>query len=255
MTDELSNRSITDRTYWESYYSTKEANTDEVKKLGHVYDKYWPICINSQTKSVIEIGAFPGRYLAYVAKTFDLRPTALDYQSDLTTIAANFRALGIEEFDLLNEDFLDWDCQDTFDFVMSIGFVEHFTNFEDVIAKHCAILNKGGAVFFQIPNKRLLRWLYGCLADRSNLAAHNLNVMSLDVFRQAAVRNNMTIEVLEYFGPFQFGLHGANRNALRLSFFHLFRIVFKKLKLNSVVERFPSRFWSASIICVMRRRR
>lgn len=248
------NGTLTTKSYWETYYENKEVDCGEIDRLGSIYDRYWSICINRRTKSVIEIGAFPGRFLSYVAKEFGLHPTALDYQADLTLIEENLHASGIKTYDLINEDFLSWQPKAGYDLVISIGFVEHFDNYYEVIAKHCKILNEGGSVFFQVPNKRLLRKLYGTVADRANLKAHNLDVMSLEVFRNAALRNDMRVEILEYFGPFQFGLHGENRNAFRQLVFHLFRFVFKTLGLNSVVEKYPSKFWSASIICVMKKR-
>lgn len=254
MIEQTTNNEMTDRYYWEQYYKGKSLDLDAIETIGKVYDKYWSVCVDEKTKSVLEIGAFPGRYLTYVSNKYNLRPTGLDFQSDLTLIDKTLRAFGINDFDLINEDFLQWKPSTTYDLVLSIGFVEHFENYDEVISKHSEILNKGGALFFQIPNKRYLRKWYGQIADSDNLKAHNLKVMSLDVFKLAASQNNMEIEILEYVGPFQYGLHGDQMNAFRKLSYKAFKFLFKTLKLNNLVEKYPSKFWSASIICVMRKK-
>lgn len=254
MTENIINNEITNKPYWELYYKNKTVDIDVIKNTGKVYDHYWSTCINEKTASVIEIGAFPGRYLAYLADKYKLHPTGLDFQSDLSLIEQTFEALGIKDYGLINEDFLKWEAKTKYDLVLSIGFVEHFENYEEVIAKHFQILNENGEVFFQIPNKRYLRKWYGMIADRENLKAHNLRVMSLKVFEQAAIKNGMEIKTLEYFGPFQYALHGMGNNAFRKFMFNASRFLFKTLKLNRLVEKYPSKFWSASIICILKKK-
>ena len=254
MIKEINNNEITSQSYWEHYYQNNIVNHELNKSLGDIYDKYWTICVNERTKSVIEIGAFPGRYLAYVAKKFNLYPTGLDFQSDLTQIKRNLHASGVFSYELINEDFLKWETKKKYDLVLSFGFIEHFKNYNEVIAKHFQLLNKGSKVFFVIPNKRYLRKWYGLIADRENLKAHNLEVMSVDIFKRAAIQNNMEIEVLEYFGPFQYALHGDTPNTFRNLVYNSFRILFKKFNLNSLVVKYPSKIWSSSIICIMKKK-
>jgi 2-polyprenyl-3-methyl-5-hydroxy-6-metoxy-1,4-benzoquinol methylase len=254
MTENIFNNEITDKPYWEEYYKKQTADINLIRQNGKVYDKYWSICIDTKTKSVIEIGAFPGRYLSYVADKYNLKPTGLDFQSDLSVIKKNFQVFNIDDYELINEDFLEWKPNKKYDLVLSIGFVEHFKNYEEVITKHFHLMGKNSKIFFHVPNKRYLRKLYGQIADRENLKVHNLEVMSFDVFKRIAEKHNMEIEVLEYFGPFQYGLHGEKPNFLRQFFFQSFRFLFKKLKLNSLVEKHPSKLWSSCIICIMKKK-
>ncbi len=244
---------ITTKEYWESYYKKSKPIKEKIIQIGSSYDKYWSVFIEKENQTVIEIGATPGNYLAYLSSKYNLYPVALDFQSDTSKISESLEIMGVTDYEIINEDFTSWKPNQEYDRCISLGFIEHFENYFEIIKKHCELLKVGGKVFFTVPNLRFFRKLYGQIADRDNLKAHNLKVMSLDVFRKAAIQNNMEIELLEYVGPFQFGLHGE-LNTFRKIVYKSSRLLFKTLKLSNLTEKYPSKFWSASIICVMRKK-
>lgn len=193
--------------------------------------------------------------MTYVADKYKLEPTAFDFQTDLGIIHEYFKLSSIEKYEVISADFFEYSFDKKFDLVMSIGFVEHFENFNQVLKMHCDLVNENGYIFIQVPNKRYLRYFFGVIADYENLKAHNLKVMNKRVFKN--VLNEMGFEVLslDYTGPFQFTIHNHNgRKNIRFLIYKLFRFIFKTIGLNKIVEKFPSKFWSASIVVVARKK-
>lgn len=243
----------TSRAYWEEYYRDSLVTAEQIQRICGYYDKYWERLIRvcaRRPASIIEIGAYPGRYIAYLASRFQLRATALDYNSDRTKIATAFAAMNVADFDVLQVNVFEHEPAHQYDIVFSNGFIEHFDNFHEALDIHCRYLAPGGALMVMIPNKRYLRRLYGWLVDYANLKAHNLRCMRLRTFRDFAQRNNLTIHCLEYCGGFPYHVH-QKLNSGQAVLFQAVRRTFKVL--NPVIERHPNRFLSAAIIAIMTR--
>jgi SAM-dependent methyltransferase len=68
--------------------------------------------------------------------------------------------------------------QEQFDVVLSLGFIEHFNNFCDVIYDHARLCKEGGLVIIGAPNfaSPIQRALHRAL-DEKNLADHVLEAM------------------------------------------------------------------------------
>jgi cyclopropane fatty-acyl-phospholipid synthase-like methyltransferase len=245
---------LTSKNYWENYYHKSIVSLDNLK-IGRTYDAYWDLIFESDVKNVIEIGAFPGRYLTYVADKYKVEPTAFDFQTDLGIINEYFKLCNIEKYNVISADFFEYSFEKKYDLVMSIGFVEHFENFNKVLSMQCELVNEGGFIFIQVPNKRYLRYFFGILADSENLKAHNLKVMDKRVFKNVLDEMGFEILALDYTGPFQFTLHNDNgKKNFRFLIYKIFRLIFKTFGLNKIVEKFPSKFWSASIVVVGRKK-
>jgi 2-polyprenyl-3-methyl-5-hydroxy-6-metoxy-1,4-benzoquinol methylase len=130
--------------------------------------------------SVLEIGFAPGKHLAYVAKNLGGCVHGVDYSEPGVVIAAQlFAALEISG-ELRCEDVFSVSFpQGSFDFVYSIGFVEHFEDARPIVRLHLEMVKPGGKVMIAVPNYggiygHLQRWL-----DPDNLAIHNLGIMSI----------------------------------------------------------------------------
>jgi 2-polyprenyl-3-methyl-5-hydroxy-6-metoxy-1,4-benzoquinol methylase len=241
---------LTTRNYWENYYKNNHADKKHIVNTCSQYDSYWDEFIkeDSQSKSIIEIGGYPGRYLAYLADKYKLEPTCLDYNSDTTQIERTFAVMNVGTYHLLDKDFTEYQTEVQYDYVISLGFVEHFDDFNAILDKHTAYLKPGGKMLIMIPNKRYLRRFYGYLLDYKNLKAHNLKCMSLKTFQDFGQRNNLKVSCLEYNGGFQFSVH-QKLNFLQKLIFKATRIIFK-FGLNPYIEKHPSKYLSASIIGV-----
>lgn len=241
---------LTSQKYWENYYEESPESRETIIKVCGRYNNFWDKLVVScrhKPESIIEIGAFPGRYLAYLSSRYKLEATGLDFNPDKEKFKRSMNALGIEKYEYICEDFLKHKPEAKFDLVFSNGFIEHFTNFEEVLDKHVSYLKEGGAMMIMIPNKRFIRSLYGNLVDRENQRAHNLKSMKLSVFKDFAARNNLTTEYLSYEGGFPYKTHGS------LNFFQriIYRIVrFIAIKVNPHIKKHPSYWWSSAIICI-----
>lgn len=75
---------------------------------------------------IIEIGAYPGRHLAYLAAKYNLHPTALDYNSDRFKIEESFEVMGVSNYNITQADFLQHETTEKYDVLISNGFIEHF---------------------------------------------------------------------------------------------------------------------------------
>lgn len=245
---------LTDQNYWEDYYSKAITQKNQIKDLVGIYDNYWDILINKndnkEKKTIIELGGYPGRYLAYLSDKYDLIPTCLDFNSDRVKVEETMKAFNIEKYDIIQADILNYSPNMQYDIVISNGFIEHFLNYEEVLNNHAKYLKDGGTMLVMIPNKRWLRKWYGFLVDYKNLKAHNLKCMKKSTFLNFASKNNLNLLSIEYFGGFAFSVHQ------KLNFFQ--KIIYKSVRFcfklfNPWLKNHPSKFYSASLIAVFKK--
>ncbi len=245
---------LTDQDYWEKYYSKAITQRDQIKGVVSVYDKYWDKLIhkndNSSQKTIIELGGYPGRYLAYLSDKYNLIPTCLDFNSDKSKIEESMNAFNISNYTIVQADILTYEPKEQYDIVISNGFIEHFQNYEQVLNNHTKYLKKGGTMLVMIPNKRWLRKTYGLLVDYNNLKAHNLKCMTKTTFINFAATNNLELLDLDYFGGFAFSVH-QKLNFIQKLIYKTTRLIFKSL--NPILEKRPSKFYSSSIIAVFKK--
>lgn len=242
---------LTTKAYWESYYSHNHAKKEHIETVCGYYNDYWDMFIDTsnQLNSIIEIGGFPGRYLAYLSSKFNLTPTCLDYNSDITQIEASFRVMGVEDYSLLQKDFTQYKTPQTYNYVLSNGFVEHFENYNHILDLHVDYLAPKGRMLIMIPNMRGYIRFYKYLVDYRNLKIHNLKCMKLKVFKDFADRHGLKIIHLGYYGGFPLGVHQKS-NFFQKLVYKGHRIIFKYFG-NKLLLKKPSRFFSSAIITIL----
>jgi 2-polyprenyl-3-methyl-5-hydroxy-6-metoxy-1,4-benzoquinol methylase len=241
---------LTTKEYWESYYKHSHANKQHIVTVCSYYDDIWDLFVRSsdEAKSLLEIGGFPGRYLAYLASKYKLEPTCLDYNSDITQIEGSFNVMNVPVYHVVQEDFTKHKPNKKYDYVMSNGIIEHFEDYDAVLDLHVDYLNTNGRLLVMIPNMRGYVKIYKYLVDYKNLKVHNLKCMKLKVFTDFANRNNLSILHLDYYGGFAFNLHQKS-NLMQKLIFKGHRLIFKFF-VNDRLEKSPSKYFSASIIAV-----
>ncbi len=242
---------LTDQTYWETYYQEASTQKEVMMKIGDAYAKVWDIWIKSCRKkpeTVLEIGAYPGRYIGYFGNKFDLKPTGLDFNSDRNKIEETMKVMEVDDYEYIQADLFDYTPHKKYDLVFSNGFIEHFDEYQKVLDKHVDYLCPDGSLLVIIPNKRFLRKWYGLLLDRKNLRLHNLNCMNFQTFETFAQKNNLKIELLQYSGGFAYTVHEPLNNIFKRILYGMVSRLSKRLK--PWIERHPSKYWSSLIICV-----
>ena len=246
----MTNQKLTTKDYWETYYKHSHVNTQHIVNVCSYYDDIWDVFINSQheSNSLIEIGGFPGRYLAYLANTYKLEPTCLDYNSDVTQIEGCFKVMDVPAYHIIQEDFTKYAPNKKYDYVMSNGFIEHFENYDAILDLHVDYMADKGRLLVMIPNMRGYVTFYKYLVDYKNLKVHNLKCMRLKVFEDFAKRNNLSIQHLDYYGGFPLGVHQKS-NIFQKIIYKGHRLIFKFF-VNDRLKKHPSKYFSSAIIAI-----
>ena len=241
---------LTTKTYWETYYGAGSVDKKNIISTCSYYDEYWDLFIDSssENQTIIEIGGFPGRYLAYLSAKYNLLPTSLDYNSDQQKIKDSFAVMDVKEYLILQKDFTSFIPSEEYDYVLSNGFIEHFTNFDEILDLHINYVKKGGRLYVMIPNMKGYIRFYKYLVDYQNLKIHNLNSMHLKVFKDFAQRNNLKIIHLSYFGDFPHKIH-QEANLFQKIIFKTHRLMFKRF-LNKFINKYPSKYFSGGIVAI-----
>ncbi|HKT31128.1 MAG TPA: class I SAM-dependent methyltransferase [Gammaproteobacteria bacterium] len=185
------------------------------------YDDYllWNVILpqflqNRAGQSVVEIGSAPGDFLVALHRHFGLVPYGIEYSpagADLNRRA--FATSGLDPGHVIEADFLAPEThtryRESFDIVLSRGFIEHFTDPTDVVAKHLSLLKPGGLLIVGIPNLRGLNYLLSWIFDRHVVAMHNLSIMTRNHFAALFPDVCVTPFFCNYYGTFNFRLINA----------------------------------------------
>ena len=166
--------------YWDSFHSGQprlrlpSALVISTRNLHRLLRRYV-----SPGMRVLEIGFAPGKHLAYVGKVLGAAVTGVDYSENGVRFARLlFQTLRLAG-DLRCEDIFATSLRaGTFDFVYSVGVIEHFADPSKIVRCHAELLRPGGTSLILIPN---YRGLYGRLQahfDPGNLQIHNLDIMA-----------------------------------------------------------------------------
>jgi 2-polyprenyl-3-methyl-5-hydroxy-6-metoxy-1,4-benzoquinol methylase len=149
----------------------------------------------------LEIGCAPGKILAWVAGVLKADVAGLDYsESGIAKCRSLFEALKLK-VDLYQEDLFNHHLLPaSFDVVASFGVIEHFDDAQAAVQRHIELVKDGGMVLIVVPN---YGGIYGWLqrwSDASNLALHNLEIMSPNALMALADLPNVESVRAYFFG-------------------------------------------------------
>ncbi len=191
-----------------------------VRKYFYPYSEYlfWNVILKRQMPraegtKVLEVGSAPGDFLVRLHKIYGVTPYGVEYSE--TGVVQNkelFRLHNIDPDNVIHADFFDDEFHEKFrgyfDIVVSWGFIEHFTDVEEVIERHLNVLAEGGKLIILIPNlnRRSLYGVCASLFDRERLKIHNLDIMSKEAFTQLFDRRELTALFCDHFGTLRLGM-------------------------------------------------
>lgn len=188
--------------YWDASYAThalfSAPCSDRVRQF---IEKY----AAGRGGECFEAGCFPGRYLP-VFGNMGFRLSGIDLTPRVASdLPAWLERNGFSVGNLTQGDFLAFDTQARYDVVCSFGFVEHFTDFPEVIRRHSRLVKEGGLLIVTAPNlagivQHLLHWGL----DRKNLGRHNLAAMNPRAWAKVVAPEGFTPVFSGPFGGFQF---------------------------------------------------
>ncbi len=205
-------KNLANQNHWDTTYEKlvffKPSNFDPIHTLIRKYIKKI-----TEEKTAFEVGCFPGRYLSvfgdlgYSLNGIDLTPRV---KIDMPKwLAENKYKIG----EFYQENFLTYAMHHTYDVVCSFGFIEHFTNYEEVIARHISLVKKNGYLMITTPNFRgYIQKMLHSIFDKENLKRHYLPSMDPFIWKEIVEKEGFDVIYWGWFGGFDFWAEDAGNN-------------------------------------------
>lgn len=202
---------LTEQNYW-----VKAQGTVNLKLASDNFIKLW-IENNldlSKINTCIEIGCFPGRFLT-IFGDHGLELNGLDFIPEVGQLKNVFEQNGYRAGDFINADFTNYLPTKKYDCIASFGFIEHFTNWDDMLKKHFEYIDNDGYIIVEVPNfrgffQRVIRMLF----DNENYNRHNIQAMNLENWKKVLIENNFEIIDARYFGGYQLWYESNNNSKI-----------------------------------------
>lgn len=241
---------LTSEEYWSEYWHSKSdsliCEVPEKYLFSDIIEQYLP---KGRGCSFLEIGGFPGYFSVFFKKYFGCQVTLLDYYIDKQIVADLCHKNNIPpDIALIEGDLFNNHHKEKFDVVMSAGFIEHFTDSEEVIRKHVEMLKVNGYLLIGLPNFKGLNGLLQHLMDRENMQGHNLACMDIGLLERIFKQQKIEVLHADYYGKFSLWLEKIERRSfITRSFIWLSNI------LGSFLVRKESKLFAPFIFLIGRK--
>jgi SAM-dependent methyltransferase len=197
---------LTESEFWDNYWANLvlPVKVDRDFSFDRCLANALRIHLRGVAGSVLEIGCAPGKWLAFLAEEFGLEPSGIEFSpvGGAATLR-NLELLGVKVGAIRSCDFFEVVPDRQFDLVLSLGFIEHFTDVDEVIRRHLLWLKPGGLLVLGVPNFQGINWLVQYVLDPSILDKHNLNIMNPRYLAGLAERFPLTVKCIQYIGSFE----------------------------------------------------
>lgn len=246
---------LTEEKFWDEYWCNVKIPI--IVNLDFSFDR----CLANVLKKnysgvggeVLEVGCAPGKWLAFMENEFGLKPNGIEYsKAGIDATLRNFKILGIHAGEFKTGDFLKMQPTRQFDVVMSFGFIEHFSDVDDVVDLHLQWLNPGGTLIIGVPNFCGIYYGIQKVLDRTVLEKHNLKIMNLNYFESLSGRFKLKAKFINYFGSFEPAL--PLRKTGKVSFLQFmvrsFLWVARHIRKIKQLDSINHRFFSSYILAV-----
>jgi SAM-dependent methyltransferase len=210
MNEAIEETRLTDEGFWDHFWASLKvpSRVSSLSCLDRALScAFLRLVPDGRGKTLIEIGAAPGRWLVFFHEKLGYAVDGVEYvpaacrktEENLAVCGTNGR--------VFQQDFFRNDLpKHSYDVVLSLGFIEHFTDLDPVVAAHIALLKPGGHLVLGVPNLRGLHGVMERLTDSETLAAHNVEVMSVPFLTRLATEHELTPLWVGYTGGLNPGL-------------------------------------------------
>jgi len=242
--------------FWDTRWRVKNVkyNSDYSPPAFNCWGKFLP---KNNNLTCLEIGCVPGKLLIFLNKRFGYKIKGVDYSDAISLVEENFKSNSIYDYSLYHEDFLNLPLGIKADIVISLGFIEHFHNFQDVIEKHANHVANNGFLVITVPNFRFFQYCFHSIFDKQVLRNHVLGVMRPKLIRDILIKCNLEILECRYYETFNFWCDTVPEVRLQRIFREQMlratikvKNVLKRLKLGDI----PNRYFSPWIVCVAKKK-
>jgi SAM-dependent methyltransferase len=161
------NTSLTEKSYWDRKWVAQEdpRQLDVGEYLNGRIARALATYLPRTPSLVLEVGAGNSLWLPYLARAYGHAVAGVDYSRvGCDRLAANLRASGDNVIVIQGDIFQHCFAPESFEVVYSNGFIEHFTNYPDLLALFRSWLKPGGLLITLVPNKKYVfrhveRWI------------------------------------------------------------------------------------------------
>lgn len=203
-----------------------------------------------KNKNLIEIGAIPGNFCVFFNKNFGCHVTGLDY-GDKTLFEGTMQQYGVTDYDFIDADFLDYQSDTPYDIVISHGFIEHFSDTENILKRKISLVKPGGYLITTVPNFTRLQYIFHYLFDRDNLRNHNTDKAMDKSFLEKVIKNNgFEIKFSQYSKDSRFWITDSGKKWRRP--WELFAKSIGKI-LNTALSGVASKYTSTYLIIIAKK--
>lgn len=236
---------LTTKEYWDDGYkdfkfSPMPDSYPTVKEIYSIFKK-------TDSKNVLEIGCFPGRLLYHFGKLgYELN--GIDHTEYLQTMINWFKSNNFKIGEFRSDDIFNISYDKQYDVVFSSGFIEHFSNFDEVIEIHKKLVAKDGYLFLTAPNfSGAIQNKLHKVFDKDNLDKHYIPSMDVEKWKKIVTDGSFEIIKSEYIGGFDFWVGNQKRTIFE-------RIIIKIIRLLLPLRFVPnSRSYSPEILLIAKK--
>lgn len=197
-------RALTDQSFWEQDYIWADLGLPDRPNPDFSFDRTLIGAFDGPARpergeSVLEIGCAPAKWMVHLAEHHGARVQGVEYSPKGAQVSRdNLAACGVQGT-IHTADFFGFEANPV-DMVVSLGFIEHFDDTEDVFARHVELVRPGGRLVLGVPNFIGVNGLLQRLGDRPYLELHNRRAMNPRVLRAAAARHGLSELFLRHLG-------------------------------------------------------
>lgn len=179
---------LTTRKFWSDYWHSKIEEFEKPVRTEYVFTRLFQDVLTGKSfKHACELGGFPGTFSIHVQRDLGLPCSLVDYFIDESLL---HRFLSANH---LGKDALEWKEADilaaepahqTFDFVFSIGLIEHFEDTQAILKAHVKYVKSGGRLFLILPNFTGINGWFQRKFDKENYDKHFIPCMDPELLKR-----------------------------------------------------------------------
>lgn len=254
------NINLAEATFWDDYWENcilpneVNASFSFERCLSQALKEH--LNIDFLEREAFEIGCAPGKWLAFMAKEFGLKPNGVEYsKSGMEATMKNFHLMGLNSGKIQTGDFFQIKPDRQFELVMSFGFIEHFTDVDSVVELHLKWLKPGGTLILGVPNFNGIYKIIQKILNNEILEKHNLDIMNLSYFHHLASKFNLQKNFIGYIGSFEPVLPIGGKDPVSFLQFctNIFLQITKKMRRLRLFDNINHPFFSSYILSIYKK--